>query len=206
MPLRVFEDRYLRLVNDLLSLPADRPRAFGVIGIELGHEVGEHTVRQLAQVGCVAEISTVRQRPDEGFDLLVTGVERFRVAELVEPDDDVPYLRAETTPLPDEVGDDAEGWGERVARRFALYRERLNGVGVASGTPGEFPEPPLPRSYSVAGAMILDQSDKQALLEAEHAAARLELAAELLRRENRVLSSLRLLPAGRFLRHEVNLN
>lgn len=206
MPLRVFEDRYLRLVNDLLSLPADLPRAFGVVGIELGHEVGERAAHQLSPVGCTAEITTVRHRPDRGFDLMVTGVERFRVVELLEPDADTPYLSARTTPLPDEVGDRAEEWGERVARRFALYCDRLNGIGVPVEPPEDFPSAPLPRSYSVAGAMILDQHDKQALLEAEHAAARLELAAGLLRRENRVLSALRLLPAGRFLNHEVNLN
>ncbi|GLU45942.1 hypothetical protein Nans01_02930 [Nocardiopsis ansamitocini] len=206
MPLRVFEDRYRELVEDLLALPADEPRAFGVLGIELGHEVGELSADQLSAVGCVVEITDVQRDEEGGFDLVVTGTGRFQVRELLPPDSAHAYLRAVTDPLPDEVGAGADELCERAIRLFSLYCERLNGIGVVAEPPEEFPAKALQVSYSVSGAMIVDQSDKQALLEAEHAAARLELVCDLLRRENRVLSSLRLLPAGRFLRHEVNLN
>ncbi|MEY9212942.1 LON peptidase substrate-binding domain-containing protein [Thermobifida halotolerans] len=206
LALHVFEDRYLRLVDDLMALPADRPRSFGVVGIRLGHEVGERAAHQMADVGCVAEISAVQHRSDSGLDLVVTGVARFRVEELVEPDEETPYLRAEVSSLPDEIGADAEVWNERVARRFTVYRERLDRIGVSVGETVDLPDKPLELSYSVADALVLDMSDKQALLEAEDAAARLELAAGLLRRENRVLSALRLLPAGRFPQQVINLN
>ncbi|RCV48552.1 LON peptidase substrate-binding domain-containing protein [Marinitenerispora sediminis] len=206
MPMRVFEDRYRHLMSDLLALPADEPRRFGVVGIELGHEVGASSTQQLSDVGCVAEVRTVRRHEDGRYDLLVEGTERFRVDAFVDPDSDHPYLRASATALPEEPGPDAERHAERVGRLFARYCQRLTGIGMPAEPPADFPSEPVALSYAVAAAVIVDQFDKQRLLEAEHAAARLRLAAELLRRENRVLTALPLLPGGPFLRREINLN
>ena len=205
MALHVFEDRYLRLVDDLLDLPADRPRRFGVVGIKLGREVGEGAAHQIAEVGCAAEISTV-QHSGSGLDLVVTGVERFRVVEPVEPDEETPYRRARVAPLAEEVGEDAGAWWERAARHFTVYLERLDRIGVVVAADAELPAEPVEASYAVADATVLDMSDKQALLEAPSAAERLALAVDLLRRENRVLSAFRLLPAGRFPHQVINLN
>lgn len=206
MALHVFEDRYLRLVNDLLSLPADQPRRFGVVGIKLGHEVGEKAAHQLVEVGCIAEISTVQRRPNSAFDLVVMGVERFRVLEWIKPDETTPYLRARVLPLAEEIGEDAVLWRERAAHHFAVYLERLDRIGVIVADDTDLPEEPLAASYVLADAIVLDMVDKQALLEAESAADRLARAVALLRRENRVLSALRLLPAGRFPHQMINLN
>ncbi|WP_107491563.1 LON peptidase substrate-binding domain-containing protein, partial [Thermobifida fusca] len=198
MALHVFEDRYLTLVNDLLSLPADQPRRFGVVGITLGHEVGEKAAHQWADVGCTAEISTVQRRPNSSVDLVVTGVERFRAVEWLAPDGTTPYLRAQTVPLAEEVGEEAEVWRERAAHHFAVYLERLDRIGIIVADDTDLPKDPVAASYALADAIVLDMPDKQALLEADSAAERLARAVELLRRENRVLSALRLLPAGRF--------
>ncbi|MBV2362532.1 LON peptidase substrate-binding domain-containing protein [Streptomonospora nanhaiensis] len=206
LPLHVFEERYRRLVADVLQTPEGEPRVFGVVGIELGHEVGPGSAHRIAAVGCTAEVRTARRRADGRYDLVVEGGTRFRVDRRDDPDADTPFIRADTTPLPDEVGPGAEDYAERVRRRFGVYRERLRRVGVPAEPPEELPADPLPLSYAVSAAMVVDQADQQDLLEADHAAARLELAAGLLRRENRVLASLPVLPAGRFLRHEVNLN
>jgi Lon protease-like protein len=206
LPLRVFEERYRRLVGDLLERPADAARHFGVVGIEFGHEVGAAAAQRLSAVGCVAEVRGVRRHGDGRYDLVIEGGTRFRVEEVYSADTDHPYLRADTTPLPDAEGPGAEARAERVARLFAVYRERLAGIGVPAGLPAEPPSEPLPLSYAVSAAMIIDQRDRQELLEADHAAARLELAARLLRRENRVLTAFPSLPAGRTAGADVNLN
>lgn len=206
MPLHVFEDRYRALVADLLELPADEPRHFGIIGIELGHEVGAMAAHQLCEVGCIAEVRTVRRHDDGRYDILVEGGSRFRVDDLLAAEDDRPYLCAEATPLPDELGEDAESFAERAGRLFTVYHERLKRLGVPSDAQDDFPAEPLPLSYAISAAILTDRHDKQELLEADHAAARLERVGELLRRENRVLSTLPLLPAGQFMRQEVNLN
>ncbi|MGI5118012.1 LON peptidase substrate-binding domain-containing protein [Marinactinospora thermotolerans] len=206
LPLHIFEQRYRRLVSDLLDAPSDTPRHFGVVGIELGHEVGERSAQRLFEVGCTAEIRTSRLRGDGRYDLVVEGGRRFRIDELLPPDDSFPYLRASTTPLPDEDGPGAGEQVDVVARLFGRYCERLTGIGIPADPPADFPTAPLPVSYAVSAAIIVNPDEKQGLLEADHAAARLERAAALLRRENRVLASLPTLPAGQFLRQEINLN
>lgn len=206
MPLHVFEERYRRLVTDLTALPAHTPRQFGIVGIELGHEVGELCARQLYEVGCVAELRDVHEYDDGRFDLVVVGGSRFRLDEVIDPDDNHPYLRATTTPLPDELGPDPDSRAERVGRLLGVYCDRLSGIGMPADPPDEFPTEPLPLSYAVSAAMVLDQCDRQELLASDHAAARLDLAGALLRRENRILAELATLPAGQFLRREVNPN
>ncbi|GAB3454965.1 LON peptidase substrate-binding domain-containing protein [Streptomonospora sediminis] len=209
LPLRVFEERYRRLVTEVLDGAADTAsRTFGIVGIRLGHEVGDTSARQLAPVGCTAEIRTARRHPDGGFDLVVQGGSRFRIDSVRDSGGRHPFQRAETTFLPDEVGDGADEYAERVGRLFGVYCERLRkaGVGVAAEPAQELPSAPLPLSYAVAAAMVVDQGDKQGLLEADHAAERLQLAAALLRRENRVLRSLPILPARRLLQPGINLN
>jgi len=207
LPLRVFEERYRRLMADVLEEPEDAAAGmFGVVGIELGHEVGESSAHQFAAVGCTAEVRAARRHPDGSYDLMVAGGSRFRVDATEVAAGDAAYVLAEATFLPDELGEGADDGAERVRRLFGVYCERLRGVGVSAEPPREFPSAPLPLSYAVASAMIVDQGDKQELLEAGHAAERLHLAADLLRRENRVLTSLPVLPAGRLLQPEVNLN
>ncbi|MBB4930986.1 hypothetical protein F4561_001806 [Lipingzhangella halophila] len=206
MPLHVFEDRYRHLVADLVALPADAPRRFGIVGIELGHEVGELSARQLYETGCAVDVRSVREHDDGRYDLVVEGGSRFRIDHVLDPDDEHPYLRADTTPMPDDLGPDADARAERVGRLFGVYCDRLNGIGVPAEPPGDFPAAPLPLSYAVSAAMVLDQHEKQKLLEAEHAAARLDLAGALLRRENRILAELATLPAGQFLHRNVNMN
>ncbi|WP_046471642.1 LON peptidase substrate-binding domain-containing protein [Allosalinactinospora lopnorensis] len=206
MPLHVFEKRYRHLVAELLALPAGAARRFGIVGIALGHEVGADSAPQLHGVGCTAEFRSVREHGDGRYDLVVEGDSRFRVDDVLVPDDEHPYIRAETTPMPDELGPDADARAERVKRLFGVYCERLNSIGVPAEPPDELPTGPLRLSYAVSAAMLLDQRDKQELLEADHAAARLDLAGALLRRENRILAGLPALPAGRLLRRDVSLN
>ncbi|MUL40807.1 peptidase S16 [Streptomonospora sp. PA3] len=207
LPLRVFEERYRRLMADVLDDPEDAAAGtFGVVGIELGHEVGESSAHQLAEVGCTAEIRTARRHADGTFDLVVEGGSRFRLDAVEETGGEHGYMRAEATFLPDEVGDGADEYAERVGRLFGVYCERLRGMGLSAEPRRESPAAPLPLSYAVSAAMIIDRGEKQRLLEADHAAERLRLAADLLRRENRVLTSLPVLPAARLLQPEVSLN
>ena len=90
--LRVFEERYLIMLADLLK--TDQAR-FGVVLIERGHEVGGGEQRFL--VGTMAEITQLGAQ--EGFvGLVARGGRRFAVEQWL---DDAPHPRAEVTELPD---------------------------------------------------------------------------------------------------------
>jgi len=229
MPLHIFEERYRHLVADLLDRPADEPRRFGVVAIELGHEVGPGAAQRLAPVGCTAEVHGVTRYDDGRYDLICTGAERFRVEHV---DTGGAYPRADVTPLPDELGPVPEAAAETVTRLFRRYTERLNAAADAAGEtteeppepaeeepeparpglaarltlPEELPDEPLPLSYLIAATMLIGRAERQRLLAAEHAAARLERERELLLREIRLLRRLRSIPADNLLTDPVTPN
>lgn len=235
IPLHVFEQRYRRLVSELLGSTGTVPGSvqvdgaghrFGIVGIELGHEVagesgqappgspaGSPALPKVSGIGCAALVRTVRAYEDGRYDLVVEGGERFAIEEVTVPGREIgepgaPYTTAAVRYLPELPGPDAAARAGEARRLFDVYCARLAAVGLAADPALELPGSAVELSYALAAAVVLDQHEKQELLEAEHAAARLRLVARLLRRENRMLAleSLPTLPAGPFVQHGVSLN
>ncbi|TDB95406.1 LON peptidase substrate-binding domain-containing protein [Actinomadura sp. 7K534] len=194
LPLHLFEDRYRRLISDLLDRP--EPRCFGVVGIELGHEVGESAAHRLAEVGCVAELRESTQHPDGRYDIVTVGSRRFRLKEL---DRSRPYLQGEVEYLPEDPGADPWPVARHVHRLYRLYRHRMGASGAGRLAEEKAPAEPVALSYMIAASLVLDGHDKQRLLECEDATLRLEAERDLLARENRILEVLPMIPAGQFL-------
>lgn len=89
LPLNIFEQRYRALMRDLLEIPEDGPRRFGVVAIRDGREVaptgaglpesaqppgadptagfGADPMKSFYSVGCVADASTIRARSGGGL-------------------------------------------------------------------------------------------------------------------------------------------
>jgi Lon protease-like protein len=195
LPLHVFEQRYRRLVRDLLTAPKGAPRRFGVVAIREGREVGEDGVRALHEVGCAAEIREVESYDDGRYELLTTGTTRFRLHEV---DRSRAYPLGQVEWLREDAGDAdaASSAADSVRALFPRYVERLlDARGDAAPEPPRLPDDPLLLSYLVAAAMVLDLDDRQRLLEAPDAASRLVAERRLLRREAGVLRVLRAVPA-----------
>jgi Lon protease-like protein len=204
LPLHVFEERYRRLVHDLLAQP--EPRRFGVIAIRQGREVGADGVKALHATGCLAGVRQVAELADGRFALMTVGGQRFRLGPL---DRSRPYLRAELDLLAEEAGDAraAAAAAGAVRAAFPAYLAALarhgsapgggwagSGEGTVAGA-ATLPEDPVELSYRVASAMVIDLPDRQALLDAPDAAARLAAERALLGREIAVARSLPSAPA-----------
>ena len=230
LPLHIFEERYRRLVRDLVALPDDTERRFGVVAIREGREVGGDGVRALHGVGCTAKLRQVEAYEDGRFDVVTVGTTRFRLVTL---DTSMPYLQGEVEFLPELPGDSSSVLAASVGTVFAAYRSALL-YAQASITARYESEPdeeddatsedeagPAPRaaagelelpedvgvlSYLVAAAMILDLPDKQDLLAAPDVTARLRAELALLRRETTMLRLLPSLPAVDLLRQPVHPN
>jgi hypothetical protein len=102
LPLHVFEPRYRRLVQDLLSLPESSDRRFGVVAIRQGWEVERIAPAEaLYDIGCTAQLRRVGAQPDGGFAIVTVGADRFRLLDVV-IGEDPPYLQAEVEWLADE--------------------------------------------------------------------------------------------------------
>ncbi|MFD0259211.1 LON peptidase substrate-binding domain-containing protein [Kitasatospora indigofera] len=212
LPLNVFEERYRRLVADLLALPEDQPRRFGVLAIKDGREVspvresdgpagpldGLGTVtgdplEALHHIGCVADVASVQPQPDGRYELLVTGTTRFWLRSV---DTGGPYLTGEIETIEEDQGEGAGALAAGVERAFRTYQKRLAGAREATiAGEQELPADPQVLSYLVAAASVFDTPVKQRLLACPDTAQRLTAELELLRREAAVLAWLPSLPA-----------
>src|SRR5487761_1786616 len=192
LPLHVFEERYRRLVQDLLDGP--EPRRFGVIAIREGRETGADGVSALYDVGCVAVLRDADRHDDGRFDLVTVGTERFRLGPL---DRSRPYLRAEVEPISDDVADpQAAALAVRVVQgSFRGYLDALVQQGGATVVIEEIPDEPVLLSYVIAAAMIIDLPERQGLLAEPDAASRLLAERALLIRETGMLRATTTRPA-----------
>jgi Lon protease-like protein len=114
LALRVFEPRYLQMLQDLLP---DGPAEFGVVLIERGQEVGGGVKR--FSTGTVAQIAELKVA-DGALAVLAEGTRRVEVVEWLAED---PYPRArvrEPAPLQWD-----EALGERRDQTEGLVRRTL---------------------------------------------------------------------------------
>jgi uncharacterized protein len=192
LPLHIFEDRYRRLVRDLEDGP--EPRRFGVLAIRQGRETGVDGIQALHEIGCTATLRQVKALPDGRYDIVTVGAQRFRLVDL---DDSRPYLRGRVDMLTEEAGDaTAVAQAARVVRdSFRAYLSVLAERGVTQISAPELPDDPVTLSYLVGASMIIDLSDRQALLAEPDALRRLAAERVLLARELTMLRTLTATPA-----------
>jgi uncharacterized protein len=192
LPLHIFEERYRRLVADLLDGP--EPQEFGVIAIRRGRETGVDGVSAVYDTGCTAVLRQVEAYEDGRFDLITVGARRFTLIGL---GDAAPYFSGEVEFLPDDVGEAAEAAlvVPAVRQSFRSYLDLLAEHGGAQITIPDVPDEPLLLSYLVAAAVVADVPVKQQLLAEPDAHRRLVAERRLLAREMQMLRSLTATPA-----------
>lgn len=145
LPLHVFEQRYRQLVEE--------NRDFGIVLIREGREVG--SVPQVHEVGTLARFERVVALPDGRYEVIVRGMQRFRIDGLLDPD---PYLRAKVTML-DEPAQEA---ASPLVARLETYLG-MHGLEVAP----ELSEALSQRLVWLVGAILqVEPAKRQQLLEA----------------------------------------
>ena len=197
LPLHVFEERYRELVRTLVAQEEPGPRRFGVVAIRQGWEVGADAAQALHGIGCAAELRRVSRHPDGRFDIVTVGADRFRL--LTVDRTSRPYLVGQVEWLPGDPQPDPEAGAlaGAVGALFAEYVRAATGLRPGAAPPGgrpELPADPGELSHLVASAAVLTLEDRQALLEAPSASARLRAELRLLKRETTMVRRLRALP------------
>lgn len=153
--LRVFEERYLIMLADLLRR---EEATFGVVLIERGQEVGGG--EQRFSVGTVAEITQLGAQ--EGFvGLVAQGGRRFEVERWL---DDAPHPRAEVRDLRDLEWDPAatrlRSETERLVRRtLAIASEFAENIWPADTELSDDPVAAAWQLAAIAPVSSLDQVD-----------------------------------------------
>ena len=193
LPLHIFEERYRQLVRDLLDGP--EPRHFGVLAIRKGRETGIDGISALYEIGCTATIRRVTEYEDGRYDVLTVGTQRFALTEL--DDQSQPYLTGQVDLLDEASGDAgaAQIAALAVQGAFRAYLDELAGRGVTQVAMPDLPDEPAALSYLVAASMIIDLSDRQALLAEPDALRRLTAERALLTVQTSMLRSLASAPA-----------
>ncbi|GAB4052991.1 LON peptidase substrate-binding domain-containing protein [Catellatospora paridis] len=196
LPLHIFEERWRTLMRNLMELPDGTPREFGVVAIERGLEVmppphdGVATSEVVVhEVGCVAQLRKITERPDGKFDIVTVGARRFRITGFVPSPHPYPVVGVEwlPDPAPDELAD------QLAPRVLAAFREYLS---VLRGGPDDqLPDDPTVLSNLVAASASLTVGDRQQLLSAPDPATRLRHELTMLARETALLREVRAVPA-----------
>ena len=160
VPLHVFEDRYLMMIEECMLTEQE----FGIVWSADG---------ELKPVGCACRIEQTVERTEDGrMNILVRGTTPFR---LVERQDDLPYPAAVIELLGDEA-EEADSQAALSARE--LYREL-----VEQATDQKLGDEELGAldAYGMAATVEFGSEAKQELLELRSENARLRLLALLLR-------------------------
>lgn len=190
LPLHIFEERYRLLIRDLVELPDDEPRHFGVVAIRGAQELSPDGSPAVYDVGCTAELRRVEPYEDGRFDILSTGQQRFRIGAI---DGSRPYWQADVELLDEPPGHGSDALTGPVSRAFFRYLETISSFGPAIKVPG-LPEDPQLLSYVVAATVLADVPERQSLLAAPDTAARLHAELALLRAETALVRATRTVP------------
>jgi Lon protease-like protein len=195
LPLHIFEPRYRTLVEDLLSLPDEDAREFGIVAVRDGYDVARDGMSALYPVGTATVIRQAEQLPDGRYDIVTTGSRRFRIADV---DASRPLLMGAVEFLDDSTDPADPLLAGQVAERFLRYRAALSGQVPEAVEPDEesaLPDDPTVLSYLVTAAMVLPVDERQRLLAADTTTQRLALARTLLARETALIATLAAVPA-----------
>ena len=191
-PLHVFEERYRRLVKDLLAMPDPADRVFGIVAIREGYEVGDHGVQSAHRVGTLCQLTSVDPYDDGRFDIEVTGRQRLRLSTM---DTTGPYFQAEVDLIADGDEPAARDEATRALAVFHAYRTQLSEMRGGPVLTGDLPTDPTYLSYALAATCLLTLRERQALLEADSARERLIMLRLGLADEMRAMRALPSLPA-----------
>jgi hypothetical protein len=159
LPLRIFEPRYLNMIDDAMA----GARMIGMVQTGVGSDRVRPT---LARVGCAGRITSYAETGDGKYLIALTGVCRFQTGEelaLLRP-----YRQARVAYAPFVLDLDADDEAEEFDRPpfVALLRRYLDrkGLGVEWDAVASAPGPALINSLCMA--LPFEPAEKQALLEA----------------------------------------
>jgi uncharacterized protein len=155
--------------------------------------VGSRGVQSVQRLGCSAQLTSAQRHDDGRYDIEVVGRRRIRIDAL---DTGGEFLVGEVAWLDEEPGSGAREAAAQARATFEAYRALLTDLrGDDALPPVDLPTEPTRLSYELAGAGLLTQQDRQALLEAEDTADRLRLTTSMLRVEMKAMKALPSLPA-----------
>lgn len=175
LPLHIFETRYRQMISDALA----GERMIGMVLLQPGYEDHYEGAPSIYEVGCAGLITHVERLADGRFNIVLRGLERFRIVGEENLSSQIPYRRALIAPLAET--DVAAGPHVLKAERHkleALLAPLFSGTLAERGLPPQMPDDELVNA--LAQYLELEPIEKQALLERDGPLARCRSLVELL--------------------------
>jgi Lon protease-like protein len=162
MPLRIFEERYLKLLGDLVT--QENPE-FGVVLIERGRQVGGGDKRM--NIGTIASVTDIGTS-EQFYGLESVGTQRFRVNAWL-PDD--PYPIADIDFLPDLIWEETlmpvRVHLETKVRQLLAFASEFGDLQY--GADVVLSDDPIDACWQLAGILPIGSLDQADLLECRSA-------------------------------------
>jgi Lon protease-like protein len=175
LPLHIFEPRYRQMVTDALA----GERMIGMVLLQPGHEADYEGTPSVYPVGCAGLITHVERLNDGRFNIVLRGLERFRIISEEPPTTAVLYRRALVAPMSEVNPPDRAALLKDARQRLeALLAPLFTGTLAARGLPQQMPDDELVNA--LAQYLELEPIEKQALLERDGALQRCQSLVELL--------------------------
>ena len=174
LPLHIFEDRYRAMVRDALA----GDRIVGMVLLRGGPDSAAEPVPPVYAVGCSGLISHSEPLGDGRFNIVLRGLERFRI---LEEDHTEPYRQASVETLPElsvDPGADEVALHQQRRRLEQLVDQRLKAAGSETRVASQMADGDLVNALSQY--LELDPVEKQALLERDGVIERCRSLVELL--------------------------
>ena len=187
LPLHVFEPRYREMVADAVA----SERMIGMVLLQSGWDRDYEGRPPIYPIGCSGVVTHVERLPDGCYNLVLRGIERFRI---LEEDHALSYRRAIVEPLRERPlgADDRAAIQHQRAKLESLLAPSVDRDGDLREPRGDLNQsrtgdPRMPASMSdedlvhaLAQYLDLEAIEKQALLEQPCLRTRAESLVELL--------------------------
>ncbi len=182
LSLRIFEERYKRMVQDL-PLSGNR---FCVALIQDGKEVGG--TAEPHNVACLAEVQQLSLLPNGMFLLKAVGIERVKITDLDRTSK--PYLTGSVEMWPDGTNFANSALIKNASNLFIKYAHCL--LDLSGQKTGKIPAPndPTMLSYLLATILEIETGEQQRLLQLATTENRLHAEVDILRTELPMLQAI----------------
>jgi len=173
LPLRIFEPRYLNMVDDAMS----GARLIGMIQTRHG---GDRARPNLADVGCAGRVTAYSETGDGCYMITLSGICRFGAGEELSASTPYRQLRPDFDRFAADLADDNGAVTFDRPSFLRVLRRYLDHKGLAVEWDAARQAPAGALINSLAMGLPLDPPEKQALLEAGNLTDRARVLAALL--------------------------
>lgn len=170
LPLNIFEPRYLQMIEDVI-------RGERLIGMIQPNEPEENATKvpPLYSIGCLGRLTSFSESGDGRYQVVLTGITRFRVIEEIDVTTPYRQCKVDYTIFGEDL---VQGFGEDDVDREALLKTLANYLAANSIEADWSGITQAPTEALVNGLCLMSPfgvREKQALLEAPDLRARAQL-------------------------------